>query len=378
MKATRIESLTFLRFVAALIVVIFHYGKKTTLVSFAQPAIIAAAQMVTFFFVLSGFVLMVAYYSESKSPKTFYLARIARILPMYLIALCAMCYFQYNKRGISDYVLPLLHLTFLQAWFSTYTLKLNGPAWSLSVEAFFYLTFPIVLRVIKNTKIKFQLLLLIAFVFWLFTQAVSMYLFNSEFYTGPGTASQGFITFFPLFHYCSFLLGVAGGYAFIETQHLHQNSGKKNFVLLVLAFVLTYLMLQYPDIYIRYLGFALPIGGSFYGPAFLVLILCIAYSKNSITKFLSLPPLLILGEASYALYILQMPVHFAYEAYLTKRLGLYGDNDFYTYLCLLICLSILSFYVIEKPARKLILKSSLWIDGLTHHDVLPQVEASDS
>ena len=81
MNAGRIESLTFLRFVAAFIVVVFHFGRSTGLAQIARPAIISGPQMVTFFFVLSGFVLMVAYYPRNVTSATFYLARFARIAP---------------------------------------------------------------------------------------------------------------------------------------------------------------------------------------------------------------------------------------------------------------------------------------------------------
>ena len=47
----RIESLTFFRYVAALIVVIFHYGSATGF----SGTLVAGQQMVSFFFVLSGF-----------------------------------------------------------------------------------------------------------------------------------------------------------------------------------------------------------------------------------------------------------------------------------------------------------------------------------
>ena len=51
----RIEELTFLRFVAAAIVVIFHYGQEATGFS---GALTSGPEMVTFFFVLSGFFLI--------------------------------------------------------------------------------------------------------------------------------------------------------------------------------------------------------------------------------------------------------------------------------------------------------------------------------
>jgi peptidoglycan/LPS O-acetylase OafA/YrhL len=46
-SGVRIESLTFFRFIAALVVIIFHFGKEATGFS---GALVAGPQMVTFFF----------------------------------------------------------------------------------------------------------------------------------------------------------------------------------------------------------------------------------------------------------------------------------------------------------------------------------------
>ncbi len=355
MKVVKIDALTFLRFIAAFIVVIFHYGRGTGLASIATPLFVSGPEMVTFFFVLSGFVLMIAYYAENKPMKSYFLARIARIVPIYLLALLAICYFSYSKKGIDDYTALILNMTFLQSWFPPYALSLNTPAWSLSVEAFFYLTFPVILFIIKSTKVDPRKFLFIMFAVWLCTQAILTNLLNSRFYLGAQTESHNLIFHFPLSHYCSFLLGVAGGYTFIRTQRLHENGGRLAFGLLVAAFALAFFVLQNPGVYTAWLGFAVPTGASFYAPMFLFLVLCIAYSRNIITKFLSLPVFVVLGEASYSLYILQKPVQTAYVKYIKERLDLTQENHFYAYLAILIGLSILSLYLIEKPARKLIL-----------------------
>lgn len=356
MKATRVEALTFLRFIAAVVVVFFHYGQKTALGLLAQPAIISGPQMVTFFFVLSGFVLMVAYFPVQKPLKGYYLARIARIAPIYMLALALYCFFQYGRKGFHDYLPLFLSLTFLQSWFPNYPLTLNTPAWSLSVEAFFYLTFPLLVWGIRNSKVRPRTFLVVATAIWLFTQLILTHLLNSDFYQGYPSASFDIIFYFPLSHYASFLMGVAGGHLFIETREWHENSGRWAWLALILSFGFVYFLLQYPGLYQAPLGLSLPTGASLYAPAFLLLVLSVAYAKNLFTRLLALPPLVVLGEASYSVYILQKPVYLAYIKYITNRLGLSGDADFYAYLLILVCTSLLSFYVVEKPARKLILR----------------------
>jgi peptidoglycan/LPS O-acetylase OafA/YrhL len=46
----RVEALTFFRFFAAMIVVIYHYGQNTKLAGMFYPFITSGPQMVTFFY----------------------------------------------------------------------------------------------------------------------------------------------------------------------------------------------------------------------------------------------------------------------------------------------------------------------------------------
>jgi peptidoglycan/LPS O-acetylase OafA/YrhL len=103
-------------------------------------------QAVTFFFVLSGFILTYSYFQPENllglrtSRKDFWIARVARIYPVYALALLLA-------------IVPIVHGTFvthtipmpqfvgailccpilLQAWIPPIALGWNGPAWSLSV-----------------------------------------------------------------------------------------------------------------------------------------------------------------------------------------------------------------------------------------------------
>ena len=148
-KPARLDNLTILRFVAAFVVFAFHAlgflrGSTRTI---GEHIFSDGRSGVTFFFILSGFVL--AWSSESgDSPKRFYRRRMARLYPAYLVALvfaAGMIFLRTPQNLIQG--IPTLLL--VQAWIpsSTYYFALNVPAWSLSCEAFFYLTFgPLVRR----------------------------------------------------------------------------------------------------------------------------------------------------------------------------------------------------------------------------------------
>lgn len=359
----RVDALTFFRFLAAIIVVFFHFGRNTEIASLYKPLIISGPQMVTFFFSLSGFVLMISHYNkENETLKNYYISRIARIVPVYMLVLFIMVYFAYGN-GNNNALSLLLSATFMQSWFPPYPLSLNNPGWSLSVEMFFYLTFPLIIFIIRKSQITPVTLSLGAIGFYVFTQAILSNLMTDKFYNGFPSASHDLIYYFPLSHYCSFLLGVAGGYIYLKKQKHFQQEGVFPLFILLLILSITYYFLQNPRILLDFSGIPLAYGSSFYSLLFILMILGIAYSKSFITKVLSLPVLVLLGESSYALYILQYPVHMAYSKYLSPHLSLSVDYNFYLYVLLLISVSVFVFYFFEKPGKKFILKLNMLFES---------------
>ena len=84
-KKMRIDSITIFRFIAALIVINFHFGK--TLLDWPR-ILIAGSEMVTFFFVLSGFVMSYSYLPRKNIiPTEFWISRFKRLSPAYYVAL---------------------------------------------------------------------------------------------------------------------------------------------------------------------------------------------------------------------------------------------------------------------------------------------------
>ena len=213
----RIEALTFLRFAAAFIVVTFHYDRSNQLKNLAPGIFASATEMVTFFFVLSGFVLMVAYGQKHLSIRKYIANRVGRIWPVYLLALGIYLYFAITLSGQFFFLPTFLNIFLLQSWVSPYPLSLNFPGWSLSVEAFFYALFPLLIWGLRRYNPGWKKVLAASLVFWLGTQVILSYLLSSGFYTGYPSFSHDMIYYFPPAHLCSFLLGGSGGYWFISS-----------------------------------------------------------------------------------------------------------------------------------------------------------------
>jgi peptidoglycan/LPS O-acetylase OafA/YrhL len=157
-----IPSLTGLRGIAAILVVMFHVALGTRLHLFS-----AGYLGVDAFFILSGFVLAHVYADKFIDWRpgayiSFLKARIARIYPLHLFMLCVVAvaisslpwlrssYIDADQRfGLSCFVASAL---LIQNWFHWMPGCWNTPSWSLSAEWFAYLIFPAVLFLTQRAR----------------------------------------------------------------------------------------------------------------------------------------------------------------------------------------------------------------------------------
>ena len=172
-----------MRFVAALTVMLVHY--ELIMGHFVLYGT-ASTSALSWFFVLSGFILSYTYpaMQGSATYKSYYLHRVIRIFPVYLLAVLVSSLFvstahlsfgeafftEVNRPFVLRYDLPqpldvsfwtmatFRHLTFTQSLSNIETLNLvfNGPLWSLVLEMYFYLCFPVLLILLCkiNTKAR--------------------------------------------------------------------------------------------------------------------------------------------------------------------------------------------------------------------------------
>jgi peptidoglycan/LPS O-acetylase OafA/YrhL len=84
---------------------------------------------------------------------------------------------------------------------------------------------------------------------------------------------------------------------------------------------------------------------------FVPLILLLSLNNGKITTIFSNKHLILLGEASYSMYILQAPIK-SCTKFVFDKLHIVNENLlFYIFLIILIAVSIICYYVIEIPAR---------------------------
>ncbi|MER5873498.1 acyltransferase [Streptomyces sp. NPDC002044] len=159
-RASRLPSLTGLRFIAALLVFLFHTTWQTRFVggsggdALGEVFANAGFYGVTFFFVLSGFVLTWSARTDDTAPRV-WRRRLAKIFPNHLVTfalagvLMLIAADPFTTKG------TLANLFLVQAWFPDLTVPntMNAVSWSLSVELFFYLSFPFLLRLLNRVPV---------------------------------------------------------------------------------------------------------------------------------------------------------------------------------------------------------------------------------
>jgi peptidoglycan/LPS O-acetylase OafA/YrhL len=147
---TLINPLTSLRFFAALSVFVYHLG-SSGIIDKGIYSHFKLYQGVSFFFVLSGFVLQHTYRDNIAKigAPAFVFLRVARVYPLHLVTMFLSLYFVFASTAWPQI---LANSFLLQSWGpdQSYWYGVNGVAWTLSVEMFFYACFPLVTGLAKR------------------------------------------------------------------------------------------------------------------------------------------------------------------------------------------------------------------------------------
>ncbi|WP_375756554.1 acyltransferase family protein [Corallococcus exercitus] len=317
-----LDALTGLRFLAALHVVLFHFG--TPCIQGVAPewmvqVVASGYASVGVFFLLSGFVLAYNYVDTAGGmqtpPRAFWSARVARVYPVFLLMflLSAVATAQGSLAANS---LPmaaaklgtagLTTLMLLQSWVPKLALYWNPPSWSVSVEAFFYAVFPALAGRLERFRGARMAAALVG-VWMLGLLPPVLYLVLRP--DGPGTLDAAFggmwlavVKFNPLVRLPEFLLGVLLGLVFVRERAaaVPRRSGAvmalAGAALLVAGFSQG-ASIPYPLMHNALLA-----------PASALLVYGLARGGGPLGQLLARPWLVHLGGASYALYLLQYPV----------------------------------------------------------------------
>ncbi|MFG3015214.1 acyltransferase family protein [Streptomyces cinerochromogenes] len=156
---SRLPSLTGLRFVAVLFVFAFHASLEApfTDVGFGRGYADAVANAgwlgVSFFFVLSGFVLTWSARPRDTA-RAFWRRRAAKIYPLHAVTWAAALILLATAGTAATWRQAVPNLLLVHTWFPDRSVfsSLNDVSWSLSCEVFFYLLFPVLLRLVRRIE----------------------------------------------------------------------------------------------------------------------------------------------------------------------------------------------------------------------------------
>ena len=148
-RVKHLKALTGLRFVAALAVFVHHTRGHFGLPKSVFPL---GAAGVSFFFVLSGFILTYVYYDRLKTRAEiwrFYFTRWARIWPLHIVTLVLFLFVVQNSLGEEPWKV-IGSALLVQSWIPNFEWVFagNGVSWSISTAvSYTHLTLPTIYSV---------------------------------------------------------------------------------------------------------------------------------------------------------------------------------------------------------------------------------------
>lgn len=354
MKNERLNNLTAARFIAALLVYVHHssaieYASMPGdfLRNFASNGHVG----VSFFFVLSGFVLAASNLDRLStmglgSTLAFYWKRGARILPLWLLASAP---FIIKAAQEGD---PRLwaYLTFTQAWSGNVNVSfaLLAVAWTLSVELFFYLTFPFIAAAVGPFRSRWLGPVLIICGLLIPTIAALYFEFKPELAalgSSNPDSSHRWLYRSPLIRLGEFIAGI-GSFVLVARHNLWRSQGIWTGVLLLTtATVVVTMGIQEKAPLIRVMPYA---------AMFVIAVVALARLEQLGAGIRWRIPIL-LGEASFAFYLIhQYYFKLVLQPPLIEAFGLHVAQA--TVLLATISASIGLHLIIEVPARTILLR----------------------
>ena len=335
-----LKALTSLRFFAAIYVAVYHIasGHGLAKARVLERFISSGYTGVSLFFILSGFIL--AYnYRDVCSRRDFWASRFARIYPVYLLALLLSFAYTFSpaQPPMDHPALQLLMTsTLIQAWYAPFAAAINAPGWTLSVEAFFYAVFPFLLAPVRRLGPPAFALLCGLYVATLF---VPLWLLLARHANDQAVTWARFLadSKFPPLHLPLFLIGVWLG----ARYRPEAPAARFAWTLWVGAIGSVVLLCAGSS------GIAAPARGGLLALTYAALIHGLARVQS---RFWTNRWLVLAGEISFSIYILQMPVFRSALGVLRRaHVGPYATVGLG--LIALICASYLAYRFVELPAR---------------------------
>jgi peptidoglycan/LPS O-acetylase OafA/YrhL len=353
-RKPQLPALTGVRTLLAVNIMFFHFTPPH--MGPFYPLINNSYVFVGFFILLSGFVLAYNYADRPHLVKRdFWVARFARLYPIYLLSLLLflnMLVLEHQVRSPREFwagvvLTPML----LQGWSPSLATFWNTVAWTLSCEAALYFAFPWLVRLRWPQKPGTLVALLLG-IWAVGLIPHTLYIFlNPDHISGPidrysyGTWLRA-LKYTPPAYVCTFVAGIT----LAKLQAALRISERQRALLAAASLVAIVVFFATA---VTRAPYVLMHGGLLV-PLFSALVIGIS-GQNIFAGIFSIRPLMLLGQASYALFLLHFNfINLLRQYHVPERLHIAAYDPWFSYIATLI-LAIAVMYVVERPMRSAIL-----------------------
>lgn len=371
-RPRRLNALTSMRFIAAGSIIAMHcrghYGLPVDMTCGGRLPLYLG---VSFFFVLSGFILTYVYPRlESRSAfRRFLWARIARIWPCHVFAFAVMIV-PIMADGMSPSILwrggralpSLANLSLVHSWvpLQSFYHAPNMPSWSVATEFGFYLAFPLLLwRLDRNWPVKVAGCLMLGVVLIGYCQRAAI-----PYEGARGPTTTGLLYMHPFARLLEFCVGMVAA-SFWRRFSPRLQFGRVMGTVVELATIGTLATNIYfwPEIatWIVSTTGADPttsvvwLSQNVTCLGFAALIFVAALERGWITRALSWRGLVFLGEISYAAYLLHWPLLSVFYQFETSLARYPSWAVIAVYVTSVLAAATGCWYFVEAPARRFLM-----------------------
>lgn len=308
--------------------------------------------------------------------RRFFVARLARIVPLHVVAF--LLYVSILPAWYRDSVsrdthgAGLLTLFLLQAWVPVYRVQtaFNGVSWSLSVELFFYLCFPLLLwRWRRTWRVKLVVSFLLV--------CGAILVANRWLAHLPrGAEARDVVYFFPLARLWEFVIGMATAHLWRYLRPRIRYGRWVGTALEVAILAVTLAAMLQSGAWARRAGHMGIVGAGgeawlassgFVCLPFAALIGVMAFEWGWVARLLSCRPLVLLGEISFSLYLLHLLVCHYYVIHPAPFVMLPPWLLYVGYWLIVLLMAYVGWSLIEVPCRRAIV--GLWERSATRDAV---------
>jgi peptidoglycan/LPS O-acetylase OafA/YrhL len=334
---------------------------------------------VTFFFVLSGFIMAYNYsrkfvFLDAKQLEFFYIKRLCRLYPLYILTFIISIPVVYLTHFKTNLFSAISTIFLLQSYFPNgiQVFAFNSLAWFISDLVLFYFLTPFILFYFHKLHIVEHLKTLLMLLVMIFFCEISLaYLFNNS--MEGYTFGWWFFYISPYFRIFDYIIGLVLGLVFMSSDGFFTLRMSINRILFSALEVISILFFVYSFYWVRFFSQYPPlVMGAYFIPFCVFVIFVFSFQRGIISLILSTKFSVYLGGLSFSFYLIhQLAISYVAIFFATPIYGMTSDIIKITaqllLLFVIICLSDITVRYFEKPIN-------IWLIHKAETIIIPPIK----